>query len=204
MLQTLFTQLIQNTTADESTAVSLWPEIEKHYTSARRHYHNLQHLQNMYEQLQAVKIKIDDWDTLLFSLFYHDVIYSPTATDNEEKSAELAEKRLKQINYPPEKIEKYIQQILATKKHTPADSDTNYFTDADLSILGADWPAYEAYTKAIRKEYSIFPDLLYKPGRRKVLQHFLGMEKIYKTNFFKGQYEAAARENMQKELKNLS
>jgi predicted metal-dependent HD superfamily phosphohydrolase len=39
--------------------------------------------------------------------------------------------------------------------------------DADLSILGKDLDTYLAYTKMIRKEYSIYPDFLYKPGRKK-------------------------------------
>lgn len=203
MLQTIFTQLLVSYISEESLIRLLWNEIKNHYSSKGRHYHTLSHLQNMYSQLLSVKDAIQDWDTLLFSLFYHDVIYSSTATDNEERSAGLAEKRLKQIHYPQEKMEKCLQQILATKKHAPADNDTNFFTDADLSILGADWPDYEAYTKAIRQEYSIYPDLLYKPGRRKVLKHFLSMEKIYKTGFFQEKYEAIARENMQKEMQLL-
>jgi predicted metal-dependent HD superfamily phosphohydrolase len=54
----------------------------------------LQHLQNMYTQLAMVKEKIQDWDTVLFSLFYHDIIYKSTAKDNEEQSAAISEKRL--------------------------------------------------------------------------------------------------------------
>lgn len=205
MLQNIFTQLLKKSTLDESLIKLFWSEIEKHYSSKGRHYHTLLHLQNMYTQLLLVKEKIQDWDTLLFSLFYHDIIYKSTAKDNEEQSAAIAVNRLQQIQYPTEKIELCRQHILATKSHTiSSNSDTNFFTDADLSILGASWTEYEGYIKAIRKEYSIYPDLLYKPGRRKVLQHFLGMEKIYKTEFFQTKYEVIARENMQKELQILS
>ena len=203
-LFSIFQQLVALYCADEQTAAQLWAEIEKLYTAKGRHYHNLQHLQNMYEQLLPVKEKIDDWETVLFALFYHDIIYNATAKDNEEKSAAFAEKVLKQIAYPDEKMQRCSKHILATKSHSlSTDTDTNYFTDADLSILGADWPEYEAYTKAIRKEYAIYPDLLYRPGRRKVLQHFLGMEKIYKTAYFYNLYEAAASENIERELRLL-
>lgn len=204
MLQNIFTQLLRNSTLDESYIKLFWSEIEKHYSLKGRHYHTLAHLQNMYEQLLLVKDKIEGWDTVLFSLFYHDIIYKSTVKDNEEQSAAIAVNRLQQIQYPTQKIELCRQHILATKSHTiSSNSDTNFFTDADLSILGADWAQYETYTKAIRKEYSIYPDLLYKPGRRKVLQHFLSMEKIYKTDFFQAKYEALARENMQRELQLL-
>ena len=201
MLPSIFTQLLKNHNSDESLIKQLWSEVEKHYTSKGRYYHTLLHLQNMYTQLLAVKEQIVDWDTLLFSLIYHDIIYRTTRKDNEERSAVLAEKRLVQISYPQEKTRLCVQQILATKSHTfSIDSDANYFTDADLSILGADWPEYEQYTKAIRKEYSIYPDLLYKTGRSKVLQHFSAMQRIYKTEYFYYLYEVKAKENINKEL----
>lgn len=131
MLPSIFTQLLKNYTSDESLIKELWSETEKHYTSKGRHYHTLVHLQNMYTQLLVIKEKIRDWDTLLFSLFYHDIIYKSTRKGNEERSAALAEKRLVQVSYPPVKIRSCIQQILATKSHTfSIDSDTNYFTDA--------------------------------------------------------------------------
>ncbi len=204
MLQTIFTQLLGKYTSDENLIKQFWSEIEDHYSSKGRHYHTLQHLQNMYSQLQLVEEKMLDWNTVLFALFYHDLIYKSTAKDNEEQSAVIAVNRLQQIQYPAEKAEQCKQMILATKSHSiSTNTDINYFTDADLSILGADWPEYEAYTKAIRKEYSIYPDLLYKPGRRKVLQHFLDMKSIYKTEFSQNKYEAIARENIQRELQLL-
>ena len=84
------------------------------------------------------------------------------------------------------------------------DDDTNYFTDADLSILGSDSDSYLTYTKQIRKEYSYFPDLLYKPGRRKVLEHFLEMGNIFKTKYFQDKFEIQAKINILGELKSLS
>lgn len=205
MLPSIFTQLLKNYTSDESLIKQLWSEIKRYYTSKDRHYHTLLHLQNMHTQLLAVKEEINDWDTLVFSLFYHDVVYSATRKDNEEKSAALAEKHLMQFSYPEEKIQLCVQQILATKSHSICTgSDANFFIDADLSVLGADWPVYEQYAKAIRKEYSIYPDLLYKPGRRKVLLHFLAMSGIYKTAYFREQYEVNARENMKQELELLN
>ena len=93
---------------------------------------------------------------------------------------------------------------MATKLHgLNTDSDTNYFMDADLAILGADDDLYNLYTRQIRKEYKFYPDLLYKPGRRKVLQHFLQMDSIYKTSYFKDKYEWQARKNIKRELMDL-
>ncbi len=81
--------------------------------------------------------------------------------------------------------------------------DINYLLDADLSVLGKDRETYLVYTQMIRKEYSIYPDFLYKPGRKKVLRHFLELENIFKTEYFRDQYETQAKENIETELRLL-
>jgi predicted metal-dependent HD superfamily phosphohydrolase len=200
-LQQTFLQLVTSYSS-QHLANKLWEEIEKAYAHKNRHYHNLSHLANLLTQLNAVKAEIEDWDTILFTLFYHDMIYKAVSSDNEANSAELAEKRMREINVPLDKIENCKVQILATKGHqVSASADTNYFTDADLSILGADWEVYHQYAKNVRKEYAIYPDLIYNPGRKKVLQHFSEMKRLYKTEYFYNKFEEQARLNLEQELK---
>ncbi|AWH86119.1 hypothetical protein HYN59_13810 [Flavobacterium album] len=204
MLKTIFLQLAGSYTSNTPLAEMLWAEIQKKYSGKGRYYHNLSHLENLYTQLETCKSGIQDWDTLLFSMFYHDIIYKATAKDNEEKSAEAAVKALKAIGYSADKTDLCHSQIMATKSHTVSDdNDTNLFTDADLSIVGSNWEDYAAYYKNVRKEYSIYPDFMYNPGRKKVLQHFLDMEHIFKTEFFRDNYEAKARENLKREIELL-
>ena len=151
-----------------------------------------------------VKGEIKNWETILFTLYYHDIVYNSLKSDNEEKSAEFAEKRMKQISVSHETIELCQRQILATNSHMKStDSDTNYFTDADLSVLGQTWKTYSLYYKNVRKEYSIYPDLIYNPGRKKVLNHFLKMDRIFKTGFFHNKFEIQAKQNLQKEIELL-
>lgn len=201
MLSETFANLLKIYNADERLIHELWYEIEKCYSGTTRYYHTLQHLHHLMTVLNEVKEEIEDWQTILFSLYYHDVIYNPLRSDNEVKSAELAEKRMKKISTPEVQIKHCKEQIFATKSHgKSADSDTNYFTDADLSILGHGWEAYSEYCKNIRKEYSIYPDIVYNRGRKKVLKHFLEMERIFKTNFFHDRYEIQAKQNLVNEL----
>lgn len=201
MLKEQFIQLLSSYTSDPGKVETLWSEIEKNYSGKKRFYHTLEHLENMLNQLNEVKAHIKDWDAVLFALYYHDAVYDGLRSDNEEKSALLAEERMRTLQVPASIIENCKNHILATKKHTiGADSDTDYFTDADLAILGQDWARYEKYYKNVRKEYSIYPDLVYKPGRKKVLQHFLGMEKIFKTPYFSKKFESQASLNLQAEL----
>ncbi|MGD1319684.1 HD domain-containing protein [Chryseobacterium sp. 2R14A] len=204
ILKEKFEMLCLNFTDNKNLIDNFWNEIEKKYSEKSRHYHNLRHLENMFEEVESVKVQIKNFNNATFSIFYHDIIYDASSKSNEEKSAEFSKKRLEDLNIAKDDIQKVYAQILATKSHQKSDGqDTNFLLDADLSILGKDNKAYLEYTKQIRKEYSIYPDFLYKPGRKKVLEYFLELESIFKTDFFKAKYEVQARKNIEVELRNL-
>lgn len=203
-LKEIFSNLLINYTTNSSLINELWDEVEKNYSGKKRHYHTLQHLENLLITLTEVKSEIQHWESILFTLFYHDIIYTALKSDNEENSALLAEKRMQQLSVSNDIIERCKNQILATKSHSKStDSDTNYFTDADLSVLGQPWEIYSLYYKNVRKEYAIYPDFIYNPGRKKVIQHFLSMNSIFKTDYFYNQFEKVAKENLMKELSSL-
>ena len=204
ILKHMFHNLLMNYTDNESFIEELWLEIEENHSSNKRHYHTLTHLENLLNQLVDVKQDIENWDVILFTLFYHDSIYRAEKNNNEDKSSKLAEKRMKQLAVQVELIERCKQQILATKSHAlSAENDVNYFNDADLSILGQDWESYSMYYQNVRKEYAIYPDFLYNPGRIKVLNHFLTMDRIFKTDHFSNRFEAQAKQNLLKEIEVL-
>ncbi|PKF74918.1 hypothetical protein [Chryseobacterium sp. PMSZPI] len=204
-LKNQFERLCSLSTEDHGLIKRLWNEIETKYTEKGRYYHNLFHLENMFQELEFVKNDISNFTALSFSVFYHDIIYSATSKSNEENSAITAASRLQELGISQDETQVISAQILATKQHLLSeDHDINYLLDADLSILGKDWKTYLDYTQKIRKEYSIYPDLLYKPGRKKVLKHFLELENLFKTDYFKEKYEVQARKNIKSELCLLS
>lgn len=148
---------------------------------------------------------LQDKDLVDFAIFYHDIIYNVLRKDNEARSALLAVKRLKELGLSPQQTETVKGYIEATQTHTiPAGiqnpADLSLFLDFDMSILAADWELYLAYTQQVRKEYRVYPDALYKPGRRQFLEKCLQSPAIFHTPLFKAQYEATARANMEKEL----
>src|SRR5262249_20071392 len=98
------------------------------------------------------------------------------------------------------------EMILATKHHRGADLswDMKAFLDLDTSILGAPEEIYKEYSRAIRKEYSWIPDVLYREGRMKVLNDFLEREYIYCTDEIRAKYEIQARHNIAEEVIALS
>ena len=193
-------------TKDDFLINSLWLEISKHYSEKNRYYHTLSHIQNMLLQAKSFEDKIVDFDALLFAIWYHDIIYKSTKKDNEEKSALFAKKSLKSLNFEENRLINIQNLILSTKKHfliLDKNMDNAYLLDFDLSILGSDWDTYRNYTIQIRKEYKIYPDFMYKPGRKKVLQHFLERETLYFTKAYQATNENRARENLKKELELL-
>lgn len=158
----------------------------------------------MLRSAQEFRSAIDDFNTLCFSIFYHDIIYNPERQDNEEQSAELAELRLKKLGLPDSSIRHCMGQIHATKSHAISeDTDTAFLLDIDLSVLGASAEVYSEYAAAIRKEYNMYPNHLYNPARKQVLQHFLHQEHIYKTPQLRKRCEASARQNLKEELLQL-
>lgn len=204
MPEEIFFRLLQGQGVEQEPAAPYWQELAACYNTPGRHYHTLEHLSHMLMQLQQVRAEIKDWDTMLFSLFYHDAVYDVRATDNEAQSASLAEDRMRAISVTDDRIKKCKQQILATKDHrSAADEDTDWFTDADLAILGREWPAYKDYSEKIRLEYAIYPDPVYNAGRKGVLQHFLNMDRIFKTAYFFDHFEKQARLNLQQEYDGL-
>lgn len=204
ILKDRFEALCLNFTEDKILIEKFWIEIEKNYSGKSRYYHNLQHLENMFEEIDEVKDQIKNFNNISFSIFYHDIIYDASSKSNEEKSADIAKERLEILGVNNDDIQRIYEQISATKSHKKSDNeDTNFLLDADLSVLGKSSEIYLEYTKQIRKEYSIYPDFLYKPGRKKVLQHFLDLESIFKTDYFKNKYENQARKNIEVELENL-
>ncbi len=201
MVAETFTSLASRYTESIPLAEKLYTELVKHYSEKGRFYHNLAHLNSLLQQILPIADLIKDLDMVLFALYYHDVVYRVLRKDNEEKSSLFAAKRLNTLNIKTNRIELCNKHILATKAHQVSDdSDTNFFTDADLAVLGQDWSAYKIYTEGVRKEYWIYPDIIYKPGRKKVVEHFLRMEKIYKTEPFSAKFENQARLNLKREL----
>jgi predicted metal-dependent HD superfamily phosphohydrolase len=205
MLKRIFTELILGYSSEKELVEELWLELETEYSDQSRHYHTFDHLSHLVHELDLVRSKIKDWDSILFAVFYHDIVYNGVSSENEQKSSILAAHRLLQIGFPSDRISLCKNHILSTDGHSVSDNDdTNLFTDADLSILGQDWHTYLTYAKNIRKEFGNYPDAIYKQGRIHVLEHFLKMPAIFKTKYFFDKYESAARNNLSEECRILS
>ncbi|NME67604.1 HD domain-containing protein [Flammeovirga aprica] len=203
MLKNNFTTLLLNYTNDTGKVEKYWHELETAYSHSKRKYHNLSHLENMFEELEEVKDKVEDQDTIVFAIFYHDIIYNVLKGNNEAKSAAIAVERLSDIGLDSLITTKCKEHILATKHHVMTSSnDTNILIDIDMSILGKEWSIYEKYMSDVRSEYSIYPDFVYNKGRKNALIHFLD-NNVFLTPYFYEKYEKQAIRNIKREIEIL-
>ncbi|PWK27963.1 hypothetical protein LV89_01370 [Arcicella aurantiaca] len=83
MLKQTFIDLLTKYSNNQELITELWAEIERNYSDKKRHYHTLNHLENLWQQLTEIKPQLANWDVVLFSLYYHDVIYNSLKSDNE-------------------------------------------------------------------------------------------------------------------------
>jgi predicted metal-dependent HD superfamily phosphohydrolase len=198
-LQERFKELLLKIGFNEPEIESLWLDLKQVYSSKTRHYHNLTHLEEMIALYDSYQSDLQFPDEVLYAIFYHDYVYKVTRKDNELKSAEHALSILSSNI----KLNKQLifDMICATQLHQHNENeDTNWLIDFDLKILSKNWEDYKIYCNQIRKEYKIYPNILYKPGRKKALQHFLENPSIYQTEVFRNKYEAIARENITAEI----
>lgn len=198
-LENKYKELLLTVGFEPNDINTLWLDLEKAYSASSRQYHNLNHLEEMIVQFDLYASHLKNPNAILYSIFYHDIIYKPTRKDNELKSAELAVAILPKDAQLDKQL--VFDAICATQQHQHnVNEDINYLIDFDLKVLSKSWADYQVHYQQIRKEYKIYPTILYKPGRKKALEHFLKQEFIYTTGLFRNLYDAAAKDNLRKEM----
>ena len=173
------------------------------YSEQRRHYHNALHIDECLRECDLVRAQALDPAALEFAIWFHDVIYDPRASDNEEQSARFAAESLKGAR---DDLDARVSDlVLTTKTHLPGSiPDAALLIDIDLSILGKPAKRFDEYEAAIREEYSWVSMNVYCEKRAAILQSFLQRDRIFRTPFFFDRYEVQARQNLANSIGKLS
>lgn len=181
----------------ETTYIAL----EKAYCEPQRHYHTTNHIDDCLRHFDLLRAGIEQPEVVELALWFHDAIYLPYKSGNEEKSAEWAATFLADAGSDEDLIARIRELILATRHDAVAkDRDTAILIDVDLSILGADHDRYDAFERDVRKEYRWIPRILYRRERRKILQSFRQRDRIFMTDAFFERYETHARDNLDRAI----
>ncbi|MFF4491794.1 hypothetical protein ACFY0F_35970 [Streptomyces sp. NPDC001544] len=172
----------------------------------QRHYHTLTHLTAVLDHVDALEEYAGDPDVVRLAAWFHDAVYLPERSENEERSARLAERALAEAGVPEARTAEVARLVRLTVTHDPADDDRDgqVLCDADLAILAAPPSAYAAYTAAVREEYHFVPNDAFRSGRAAVLRQLIGLPRLFRTPYGQEKWEATARYNLAGELEMLS
>lgn len=189
---------------------ALKSELSALYAAQDRHYHNLAHIEAMLALAGGYRGLLGDPEAVEAAIWFHDAIYDSKAKDNEIQSAALAEKKLAG-RAEAGRLDRISAMIVATATHQlplfddpTAVRDASLFLDMDLSILGAAPDAFDAYERAVRREYHWVEEPMWRAGRSAVLKNFLARPHIFHTEEFRRRFEPQARANMARSLAALT
>ncbi|MFD8092862.1 HD domain-containing protein [Streptomyces malaysiensis] len=201
-------------TAREATAEAKTPspvpygeDLLTRWAEPQRRYHTTDHLLAVLDRVDELlpHVQAPDPAAVRLAAWFHDAVYLPDRSTNEERSARLAERALTEAAVPAPRTAETVRLVLLTRDHDPAEGDTNgeVLCDADLAVLAGSPEDYGAYAAAVREEYAFVPDDTFREGRANVLRHLLGLPHLFRTPAAHNRWEAPARHNMTTELELL-
>ncbi|MEU5139080.1 hypothetical protein [Streptomyces sp. NPDC021139] len=172
----------------------------------QRRYHTLAHLTAVLDHVDVLAEYADDVDVVRLAAWFHDAVYRPDRSENEERSARLAERALPEAGVSAAKTAEVARLVRLTVTHAPADDDRDgqVLCDADLAVLASPPSAYAAYTAAVREEYHFVPSAAFREGRAAILRQLLDLPSLFHTPHGRREWEATARHNLTGELEMLS
>jgi len=175
------------------------------HAEPQRRYHTSSHLHALADLLNEHAPHVEPGSPPRLAIWWHDAIYDPRATNNEERSADLARAHLSRLGAAPSIIDGTLGIILMTKNHWSGGSagDGDYFLDADIAILGAPTTTYDWYAQQVREEYAWASEPAFRAGRSAFLAGAVARSRLFRTDVFEAAYAAQARANMQRELTSI-
>lgn len=172
----------------------------------QRRYHTLTHLTAVLDHVDTLEGYAADPAAVRLAAWFHDAVYLPDRSENEDRSARLAERALPEAGVPDARTAEVARLVRLTVTHDPADDDRDgqVLCDADLAILAAPPSAYAAYTAAVREEYHFVPNDAFRTGRAAVLRQLLDLPRLFRTPHGAARWEPTARYNLRAELELLT
>jgi predicted metal-dependent HD superfamily phosphohydrolase len=176
------------------------------WSEPQRRYHTGDHLLAVLDRVEQLAGHAADPDTVRLAAWFHDAVYRPDRSENEERSAQLAERALAEANVPATRVAEVARLVRLTVTHDPepGDRDGETLCDADLAVLAGTPEAYAHYAASVRQEYGFVPDEDFRRGRADVLRRLLSRDPLFRTPFGREHWERAARHNVRAELDLLS
>ncbi|MER5973937.1 hypothetical protein ABT112_30205 [Streptomyces sp. NPDC002055] len=176
------------------------------WAEPQRRYHTTDHLLAVLDRVEELVHHCADPDAVRLAAWFHDAVYRPDRSENEERSAQLAERALPEAGVSAARTAEVARLVRLTVTHDPAPGDTDgeVLCDADLAVLAGPPQAYAAYAAAVRQEYGFVPHEAFREGRAAVLRQLLDLPRLFRTEAGHDRWERTARHNMATELELLT
>lgn len=189
--------------APEADADKPYATVEQQYSEPHRRYHTLDHIRYCLSQLDRVRHLASDPDAIELALWFHDIIYDPTANDNELRSARLF-KSLLGGYMSDERAGRVYRLIIVTEYPSePDDGDEKLMVDIDLSSFALPWEEFMRDTHAIRSEFAHLPEERFVAGKLKFLNAMLARSRFYLSDYFHDRLEERARSNIERHIRDI-
>lgn len=138
------------------------------WNEPHRFYHTEKHLSFLIDKIEHSSLSEEEKDKLRLTAFFHDVVYDPTAQDNEERSAEM----LREITRHPV-TEEVTAMILDTKTHQAQTELSRQFVEWDMAVVAeSDFSQLMAWERGVFKEFQFVDYSMYKMGRLALLDEW--------------------------------
>ncbi|MEU7345398.1 hypothetical protein ABZ778_16010 [Streptomyces bacillaris] len=175
------------------------------WAEPHRRYHTTAHLTAVLDRIDTLAPYADDVHAVRLAAWFHDAVYRPDRTENEERSAALAERALPEAGVGEAVTAEAARLVRLTVTHDPAegDRDGEVLCDADLAVLAGGPQEYAAYAAQVREEYGFVPDEAFRAGRAAVLRQLLALPRLFRTPYGAAEWEERARHNLATELELL-
>lgn len=156
--------------------IKCFDDIVLRWQERHRYYHTLEHLADLADEFSGISNE-EQFMILLCAAVFHDIVYVPGATDNEERSVDVLAEC---IGDEHPHFTELRTIILDTKDHNPQSELSRIFSDADMKKVSQstvqqllDWD------KKIFLEFQKFDYSFYRLKRVEFLRE---MVKRYPTN----------------------
>jgi predicted metal-dependent HD superfamily phosphohydrolase len=186
---------------DSPTSRTEWAALVAAWSEPHRRYHDLAHLAAVLGIVGELAGAAPDPDAVRLAAWYHDAVYDPLRSDNEEVSAERARAGLRGL-VADDRLAEVVRLVRLTAGHDAAPDDANgaVLCDADLAVLASPPEAYAGYASAVRAEYGHLSDEEFIAGRITVLEHLLALPRLFRSPAVADAWTPRARANLTAEL----
>jgi pantetheine-phosphate adenylyltransferase len=143
-------------------------ELQSMWNEPHRGYHTTKHLHDLLQQIQTTPdLSEKQREMLMLTALFHDIVYDPTRTDNEERSVDTLYKYASDTN---DDIRAIADCIRDTKTHEPRTHLSSLFSEMDMHIVVEPLANLLEWERGIAYEYSFMAKSEYIEKRTQFLK----------------------------------